>query len=145
MNRVIKFKAKDCKGNWQIGNYYFGLKYPNSFEGHYVNDVLIDEKTLCQFIGIIDPNGKEIYEGDIYKRIGDKENRFRKDYEWADYWLVSWMNNECCFTTTRIAVNEFGKFLNVIDKESSYSKRFDELDEYIGNRYDNPELLGRVI
>lgn len=65
MKRVVKFKAKDYKGNWQVGTYYFGVMYPTSFAGHYVNDTLIDEKTLCQFAGKIDKNGKEIFESDI--------------------------------------------------------------------------------
>ena len=64
MKREILFKAKDFKGNWQIGSYYYGVMYPTSFRGHYINDEQIDEKTICQFTGAVDKKGVKIFEND---------------------------------------------------------------------------------
>ena len=64
--REIIFRGKRIDGKcWAYGTYYFGVMYPTSFQGHYVNDHLIDENTLGQFTGLHDKNGVKIFEGDI--------------------------------------------------------------------------------
>lgn len=123
MKRVIKFKAKDFKGNWQYGTYYFGVMYPTSFSGHYVNDTLIDEKTLCQFIDRIDKNGKEIYEGDI-----------------TNYGEVFWFNS---LTWDGGGSSHSGFYLRHIWEgevgELDYHTGFDDKIEVIGNIHDLSE------
>lgn len=76
MKRTIKFKAKDYKDVWVYGTYYLGVMYPTAFKGHYVGDTQIDESTLCQFTGLTDKNGKEVFEGDEI-RVNDK-NQYGK-------------------------------------------------------------------
>ena len=151
MNRTIKFRGKcTFSGEWICG-YLVVVPhgahriYFKPFDDATSNTWLeVDPSTVGQFTGPLDKDGKEIYEGDIYKRILDKSNRHKKDHEWADYWLVSWIKTDCCFTTTCIGNNEDGKFVKEdgwASKTNPYSKRFDEFDQYIGNIHDNPELL----
>lgn len=86
MNREIKFKAirKDGKG-WVYGDLILG-SYP--IFPRLKSPLILDEKgaweviseTVCQFTGLLDKNGKEIYEGDNLKPEDEEtENIVRWD------------------------------------------------------------------
>lgn len=102
MKRIIKFRAYT-----EISNEVLGMKYDVP---HNYND------TVMQFTGLLDRNGKEIYEGDITSELG----------------IIEWGNDESAFL-----VSEKN---NRSIKNHLWTQMIHPI-EIIGNRFENPELL----
>lgn len=74
---------------------------------------------IMQFTGLLDKNGKEIYEGDI---VFDEDGEFSKTCK------IEWHNENAQFVG--VDIDGLGGF------------QMEEIDgEIIGNIYENPELL----
>jgi uncharacterized phage protein (TIGR01671 family) len=111
--REIKFRAWDTiDSEWKYSGYpHMPMwKFWDSVElgGGYEN--------VCQFTGLCDKNGKEIYEGDVVKN------------HTPGVWIVTW--REDGYELLRSGYSEGGY------KVLPWSK-----NEVIGNIYENPELL----
>ena len=92
--REIKFKGKRVdNGKWVEGDYI------RSQKGHFINDNCafsheIDPNTICEFTGLTDKDGVEIYEGDIF-RIHEGTNDFKETYlKWDNDWLLFVPSND---------------------------------------------------
>jgi len=84
----------------------------------------IKELDVSQFTGLLDKNGKEIYEGD-----GCKD-------EWDNTWQVTWSDEYAGFELMLIHAGILGEILKL------NICRAIEM-EVIGNIHENPELVGK--
>lgn len=139
MDRTIKFRGKriDC-GYWIEGGFVEwtdmrGNIYHQIVSGvGYHNDII--PSTLGQFTGLFDMNGKEIYEGDVF-RIWLEDAVEPKGGIFA-YHIVTWVKDRLLLL--QIGFDYNGDFSDqwTLSKELS-----DPEWEYIGSIHDHPELI----
>lgn len=121
--RQIKFRGKHTKiGEWIYGslliaqdgccNIYDGLLYHK-----------VKANTVGQFTGLLDKNGKEIYEGDI----------FVSDYMSLVFY-VGYENGKW------VGMDSDGNWMPLLEDQLSISDRLHYI-KVIGNIHDNPELI----
>ena len=112
------------------------IQRPYAFRGntHFIElaSVLCLDNTVCQFTGIKDKNGKEIYDGDIIRSFDSNGN------EIIHY--ITWRETEARFVAVYDYINKWH-----IDLTCGLHQKW--IDEYgkeiIGNIYDNPEILNK--
>lgn len=136
--REILFKAKRIdNGEWVEGYYteyngktFIGINisiYSDIFEVFYIPLIRwfeVDPKTICQFTGLCDKNGKKIWENDILMAHLDESYPEDATYETVEWNVAKWVGHE---------TGSIGR---------QYLDKFDlEHYEVVGNIFDNPELL----
>lgn len=148
MNREIKFRGKRLdNGEWVFGNllqicggyiiYHGSQTESDEFEDDgktaiylYKNEVsAVDPSTVGQFTGLLDRNGKEIYEGDIITVIGN--------YPRVILWdKVSWAIMPC-----ELYNDKHFWVMNLQHPGNDWWEEFANEMNIVGNIDDNPELL----
>lgn len=129
INRDVGYRRTNYKnGDWVYGlitslydkQYDFPALMTNT-EG--VNGIEVDAKTICQYTGLTDKNGTEIWENDILKGL------FLHGMEVSA--VVIFKDGAFGLKWNRGKVEEFSAFTSICNVSF----------EIIGNIFDNPELL----
>lgn len=132
--REILFKAKRASNRkWVQGGiiYTFHPEYPHENQAAFIEqrpncyaicadekDYFVDQNSICQCTGLIDRNGRKIFEGDIVTIEGEDE-----------YFTVEWDNDTARYVmSSKTYVSDFENYWGY------------EV-EIIGNIFDNPELV----
>ena len=113
--REIKFRAKTLDGQW----FYWKINDKIDY-----SSLAIDWETLDQFTGLVDKNGKEIYEGDILGGLYD--GGYIGWCERCKQYQYFGCKDECFACEGDVHWSELS-----VEKEL----------EVIGNIHENPELL----
>lgn len=146
--REIKFRGKRVSD----GEWVYGL--PScSFDGEiseieYWNEEVslpdFDEvipKTIGQYTGLKDKNGKEIYEGDIveFEDIGEDGYEYKEAYDFINRAVVVWGKGR--FVLDCFGDDNSGVIDDMNNHPEDFYNMFEHYAEVIGNIHDNPELL----
>ena len=137
MNRQIEFRGKRIdNGEWAYG-YYIENKCDNHFiyevelKGNLVWNIYeVDPSTIGQFTGLVDKNGKKIYEGDIIQSNKSKYKRFDDDGIYEIYF-----NEFLCHYALIASRNEWEQKHGAYDDYSLTGAKTRDF-EIIGNIHD---------
>ena len=147
--RTIKFKAKNRICEWVKGDllqYLDGTVYIGDNEGpwtddgfhdsDYTNVEVVDPDTVCQFTGLLDKNGKEIYEGDVLRSYKYPFSCIEANQIDIYYGAIGW-SDEGAFFYMVVVKNQKSSVIGISDGiTDSISQKMMKDFEVIGNVHD---------
>lgn len=154
--KAINRDKREYRTDYKNGDWVYGLfmkKYDDRFKNlpaemsneYGVTGIEVDYKTISQYTGLTDKNGKKIFEGDILKYTRTKWNEPLHSDNGKDivsFHEIYFDENESSFKQKHYT--DKGKLLGSGYMSSFVDARADEnIIEVIGNIYDNPELLNK--
>jgi len=159
--RIHKFRGKSCETHeWVYGSLlidisgtYWIVPYDDPNPLPYVKWVRVIKETVGEFIGIVDINGKEIYEHDIIltqefrdkphslkaktkRHIGVVEYKIKEGYGFYNKEIGEFNKHKQYGVEWDVNIINMGKY-----NCYNWGMFFD--CEVIGNIFDNPELLNK--
>ena len=124
--REIKFRAQTYDGDTRNG-WVYSTDHGLSDFWYGIEDGRYDEETVCQYTGLKDRNGTEIYEHDlILVGMGEHKRVFGVMFDKGNYYGNPYPN---------LTYPWSGSFIESLGKLDLH------FVEVIGNIYENPELL----
>lgn len=123
----------DCYGNlqeykWNGSAFY--AKYKNDYNED--SEDVSERFIICQFTGLLDKNGKEVYEGDVIKC--NLNNNITKREYWHPIYKV-------IYRGLGFTLEHIGGDLDSDTADFRFKYYSKESVEVIGNTYQNPELI----
>lgn len=122
--REILFRAKgQTGGKWHVGLLTMADEDACHIKDDRHNEWICDSKTVCQYTGLTDRNGRKIFEGDIVRYTDEVTGKEKADE--VEY-------NETHAAFCRLHKGEMGVQYLFIDESIA------DRCEVTGNIYDNP-------
>ena len=138
--REILFRGQDLiTSEWKYGFFYqteHSISYIQSKKpGYPFEHGVVKEKTVTQYTGLKDINGKKIFEGDICKISAEEpypDVGFATDYDWSQIGSIKMIDCAWCV----LAKSKDSIFLyDVINRDIDINIKI------LGNIFENHELL----
>lgn len=138
--REILFRGRSIDGTWHYGvPLVFTEDYVCMTAPHTYNKT-VETDTVGQYTGLLDKNGKKIFEGDIIKTDNGRVSAI-SIVQYGNFAPTMFYDLLERYVRTRPKERLYGLFAKSKCGEEMFLSECSQLIEVIGNIHENPELL----